>query len=125
MVSQFNSYHNFIDIKTKEAQTALANAIVKFVSPLVGDNRLLLVGSSFQKLKDNILRLGSCYRYDYLIKKVAARQNDDPTTGNVSFNLHINMIERYSDDNVKLAKKHASLTLGRLLFHSYANEYHY
>jgi hypothetical protein len=69
VVSQLNSYCNFIDIKTKEGQAALANAIDKFQSPLVGDNRLLLVGSSFQKLKDNILQLASCYRYDYLIKK--------------------------------------------------------
>jgi hypothetical protein len=59
MVSQLNSYRNFIDIKTKEGQAALANAIDKFVSPLVGDNCLLHVGSSFQKLKDNILQLGS------------------------------------------------------------------
>ncbi len=43
MVSQFNSYRNFIDIKTKEGQTALANAIDKFVSPLSRDNHLLLV----------------------------------------------------------------------------------
>jgi hypothetical protein len=55
MVSQLNSYCNFIDIKTKEDQAALANAIDKFQSPLVGDDRLSLVGSSFQKLKDNIL----------------------------------------------------------------------
>jgi hypothetical protein len=63
-------------------------------------------------MKDNILQLVSCYRYDYLIKKVAMRQNVDPRTGNVSFNLHINMIERYSDDNVGLAKKYTSLTWG-------------
>jgi hypothetical protein len=50
-----NSYRNFIDIKTKEDQMALANAIDKFVSPLVGDNHILRVGFSFQKLKDNIL----------------------------------------------------------------------
>jgi hypothetical protein len=55
MISQLNSYRNFIDIQTKEGQAALANAIDKFVSPLVGDNHLLLVSSSFQKLKDNIL----------------------------------------------------------------------
>ncbi len=112
MVSQLNSYCKIIDIKTKEGQAALANAIEKFGSPLVGDNRLLLVGSLFQKLKDNILQLGSYYRYDYLIKKVATRQTVDPTTFNVSVDLHMNMIERYLDDNVELAKKHASLTWG-------------
>jgi hypothetical protein len=55
MVSQLNSYRNFIDIQTKKGHAELANAIDKFVSPLVGDNCLLLVGSSFQKLKNNIL----------------------------------------------------------------------
>jgi hypothetical protein len=56
MVSQLNSYRNFIDIKTKEGQAALANAIDNFQSPLVGNNRLSIVGSSsFQELKDNIL----------------------------------------------------------------------
>ncbi len=96
---------------------ALANAIDKFVCPLVGDNHhLLLVGSSFQKLKDNICGLGSHYGYDYLIKKVATRQNVDPTTGNISFDLHINMTERYLDDNVELAKKHASLIWGDCSF---------
>jgi hypothetical protein len=55
MVSQLNTYRNFIDIETKEGQAALANAIDKFQSPLVGNDCLSLVGSSFQKLKDNIL----------------------------------------------------------------------
>ncbi|MGL6008733.1 MAG: hypothetical protein ACRC1D_04680 [Culicoidibacterales bacterium] len=107
-----NSYRNFINIKTKEGQAALANAIDKFTSPLVGDERLSLAGSSFQKLKDIILRLGSCYGYDYLIKKVSTRRTVDQMTGDVTFDLPINMIERYSDDNVELAQKHASYTWG-------------
>jgi arginine repressor len=60
MVSQLNSYRNFIDIKTKEGQALVANAIEKFTKPLVGDERLSLAGSSFQMLKDMILCLGSC-----------------------------------------------------------------
>ena len=112
MVSQLNSYRNFIDIKTKEGQALVANAIDKFTSPLVGDERLSLVGASFQKLKDMILRLGSRYGYDYLIKRVATRRTVDPATGDITFDQHINMIERYSDDNVELARKHANLTWG-------------
>ena len=90
----------------------MANAIDTFISPLVGDERLLLAGSSFQKLKDMILRLGSCYGYDYLIKRVATRRTVDPTTSDITFDQPINMIERYSDDNVELARKHANLTWG-------------
>ena len=61
MASQLNSYRNFIDIKTKEGQSLLANAIEKFTSPLAGDERIALIGPDFQKLKDNISRLGSLY----------------------------------------------------------------
>jgi hypothetical protein len=116
MVSQLNSFRNYIDIKTKEGQAFVANAIDKFTSPLVGDKRLSLVGSSFQKLKDMIIRLGSCYGYNYLIKRVATRRTVDPTTGDITFDQHINMIERYSNDNVELARKHANLTWGDCSF---------
>ena len=103
MVSQLNSYRNFIDIKTKEGQAALGYAVDKFISPLVGNELLLLVGSSFQKLKDMILQLGSHYSYNYLIKKVSTRRTVNPTTGDIKFDLPINMIELYSDDNIILA----------------------
>jgi hypothetical protein len=59
MASQLNSYRNFIDIKTKEGQALVSNAIYKYVSPLMGDDHISLSSTSFQKLKDNLLRLSS------------------------------------------------------------------
>ena len=61
MTSQLNSYRNFINIRNKEGQGLVSNAVDKFISPLVGDERVQLLGKDFQKLKDNLLRLGSRY----------------------------------------------------------------
>jgi hypothetical protein len=71
MASQLNGYRNFIDIRNKEGQVLVSNAVDKFISPLVGDKRIQLLGKDFQKLKDNLLRLGPCYHYDYFIKHCA------------------------------------------------------
>ncbi len=71
MASQKNGFHNFIDIQNKESQALVSNAVDKFISPLAGDERVQLLGKDFQKLKDNLLQLGSCYSYDYLIKHCA------------------------------------------------------
>jgi hypothetical protein len=71
MTSQLNCYRNFIDIRNKEGQALVSNAVDKFISPLVGDERIQLLGKDFQKLKDNLLRLGSRYGFDYLIKQCA------------------------------------------------------
>jgi hypothetical protein len=71
MASQLNSYRNFIDIKTKEGQALVSNAIDRFTSPLVGDDRIALIGPDFQKFKDNISRHCSLYGYDYLFKRCA------------------------------------------------------
>ena len=128
MASQLNSYRNFIDIKTKEGQSLLANAIEKFTSPLAGDERIALIGPDFQKLKDNISRLGSLYGYDYLFKRCASTRVDTPAIpedvaagiaavpASVSYTNPINMLERYTDGNVELAQKHASLIWGDRTF---------
>ena len=108
MASQLNSYRNFIDIKTKEGQALVSNAIDKYVSPLTGDDRISLSGTSFQKLKDNLLRNGSRFGFDYLIKVVNTVRTVD-AAGDVTYSDPINMLERYSDDNITLARKHASL----------------
>ena len=71
MASQLKGYRNFIDIRNKEGQVLVSNAVDKFISPLVGDERVQLLSKDFQKLKDNLLRLGSRYGYDYLIKHCA------------------------------------------------------
>jgi hypothetical protein len=114
-MSQLNSYRNFIDITTKEGQALVVNAIDKFTSPLTGDDRIALTGSHFQKLKDNILRLGSRFGYDGLFKRVTMVQTTD-ADGTVTYSNPINMLERYSDDNVELAQKHASFTWGDRTF---------
>jgi hypothetical protein len=111
MASQLNSYRNFIDITTKEGQALVSNAIDKYVSPLTGDDRISLSGTSFQKLKDNLLRLSSRFGYDYLIKVVNTVRIVD-AAGDIEYSVPINMLERYSDDNVTLARQHASLTWG-------------
>jgi len=89
----------------------VSNAIDKYVSPLTGDDRISLSGTSFQKLKDNLLRLSSRFGYDYLIKIVNTVHSIN-AAGDVTYSDPINMLERYSDDNVNLARKHASLTWG-------------
>jgi hypothetical protein len=62
-------------------------------------------------LKDNLLRLSSRFGYDYLIKIVNTVHSIN-AAGDVTYSDPINMLERYSDDNVNLARKHASLTWG-------------
>jgi hypothetical protein len=114
-MSQQNSYRNFIDITTKEGQALVANAIDKFTSPLTGDDLISLNGSHFQKVKDNIFRLGSRFGYDSLFKCVTTVQTTD-SDGNVTYSNPINMLERYSDDTVELAQKHASFNWGDSTF---------
>ncbi len=110
-MSQLNSYCNFIDIMTKEGQALVSNAINKFTSPLTGEDQILLNGTHFQKLKDNVLCLGSCFDSDGLFKRVTTVQNFDADCIVTNSNP-INMLERYSDENIKLAQKHASFTWG-------------
>jgi hypothetical protein len=74
LTSQLNHYHNCIYIWTKEGQALASNATDKFISPFLGVNRISLAGTSFQKLKDNILWLGACYGDDYLFKSCTTTQ---------------------------------------------------
>ena len=115
MASQLNSYHNFIDMRTKKGQALVSNAIDQYVSPLTGDNCVSLSGPNFQKLKETLLRLSSHFGYDYLIKVINTVRTVDET-GHVIYSAPINMLDRYSDDNVSLARKHASLTWGDCSF---------
>jgi hypothetical protein len=55
MSSDLNSYRNFINIQNKEGQSLVSNAIDKFISPLAGDECILLLGKDLQQLKDNLL----------------------------------------------------------------------
>jgi hypothetical protein len=124
MTSQLNGYRNFIDIRNKEGQALVSNAVDKFISPLVGDERVQFLGKYFQKLKDNLLRLGSRYGFDYLIKQcatvrtvipeivedLAAVPQIDGVPDEILYTENINMLEHYSDENFVLACKHASLT---------------
>jgi hypothetical protein len=134
MTSQLNSYRNFINIRNKEGQALVSNAVDKFIGPLVGDERVQLLGKDFQKLKDNLLRLGSRYGYDYLIKHcatvwtvipeiVADDTVNPPIVGvpeEIRYTASINMLKHYSEKNIVLARKHAALTWGdRLLMLDY------
>ncbi len=89
----------------------VSNVIDKYVSPLTGNDRISLSGMSFQKLKENLLRLSSRFGYDYLIK-VANTVCIVDAAGDVTYSDPINILEKYSDDTVSLAQKHASLTWG-------------
>jgi hypothetical protein len=128
MASQLNIYCNLIDIQTKEGQALVSNVIDKFTSPLLFQDRISLIGTNFQKLKDNIYRLGFCFGYDYLYKHCATVIMFIPE---VIADLHngivgvpkqlyyanpINMLEKYSDGNIELSQKHASLTWGDCSF---------
>jgi hypothetical protein len=130
MASQLSGYCNFIDIRNKEGQSLVSNAVNKFISPLAGDDHVQLLGKDFQKLKDNLLQLGSCYGYNYLIKHcamvwtvipeiVADPAAVSPVAGILEeffFNSSINMLKHYSDKNMELACKHAALTWGECSF---------
>jgi hypothetical protein len=105
-------------------------AVDKFISPLVGDECIQLLGKDFQKLKDNLLQLGLHYGYDYLIKHCATVWTvipeivaDDtvvpPIAGipeEICYTESINILEYYLDENIALACKHALLTWGNGLF---------
>jgi len=124
MASQLNGYRNFIDIRKKEGQALVSNAVDKFISPLVGDEHVQLLGKDFQKLKDNLLRLGSRYGYGDLIERCAIVRTvipeivDDPNAippvigvpEEIHYTNSINILEHYSDENIVLACKHALLT---------------
>jgi hypothetical protein len=126
MASQLNGYRNFIDIRNKEGQALVSNAVDKFIIPLVGDERVQLLGKDFQKLKDNLLPLGSQYGYDYLIKHCATDRTvipeivaDDtvvpPIAGvpeEICYTKNISILEHYSDENIVLGHKLALLTWG-------------
>jgi hypothetical protein len=97
---------------------------MQLTSPLLGQDRISLIGTNFQKLKDNIYWLGSCFGYDYLFKRcgtvkvVIPEFIADLCNGIVGapeqhyYMNPINMLEKYSDGNIELAQKHASLTWG-------------
>jgi len=126
MTSQLNSYRNFIDIRNKEGQALVSNTVDKFISPLAGDERIQLLGEDFQKVKDNLLRLGPHYGYNNLIKQcktvrtvipeivedlTVVPQIDD-VLEEILYTENINMLEHYSDEKIVLARKHTSLTWG-------------
>jgi hypothetical protein len=102
----------------------VSNVIDKFTCPLIGDDRISLIGPDFQKLKDNIDHLGSCYGYNYIFKRCATLRINTPAIiadqangilavpASVSYAAPINMLERYSNGNIELAQKHASLIWG-------------
>jgi hypothetical protein len=130
MASQLNSYRNFINIGNKEGKTLVANAIDKFISPLIDDERISLVAKDYQKLKDNVNRLGSHYGYNHLFKHCATTKivipeiiadatATPPIAGvpeSITYSGDINLLETYSDENVELTIKHASLTWGDCSF---------
>jgi hypothetical protein len=126
MASQLNGYRNFIDIKTKKGQSLASNAVDKFISPLIGDEHIQLISKDFQKLKNNLLQSRSRYGYDYLIKHCATIWTVIPeivadtaavppvirVPEEIVYSNIMNMLEHYSDENIVLACKHASLIWG-------------
>ena len=83
-MSQLNSYRNFIDIRTIEGQALVSNAINKFTSLLMGEDQISLIGTNFQKLKNNIFCIGSHFGKDYLFKCITTVQNVDAAS-NVNY----------------------------------------
>jgi hypothetical protein len=111
--------------KTKKVKHWVFNAVGKFISPLVGDERVQLLGKDLQKLNDNLLQLRSRYGYDHLIKRCAMVRTvipeivDDPAAvppvvgvpEEINYTNSINILEHCSDEHIVLARKHASLTI--------------
>jgi hypothetical protein len=81
-------------------------------------------------LKDNLLQLGLHYGFDYLIKQcttvrtvipeivenLVAVPQIDGVPEEILYTENINMLKHYSDENIVLAHKHASLTWGDCSF---------
>jgi hypothetical protein len=47
MASRLNGYCNFVGIQNKEGQALVSNAVDKFISPLIGDEGIQLLGKDF------------------------------------------------------------------------------
>jgi hypothetical protein len=64
-----------------------------------------LPARAFKKLKDNLLRISSLIKVVHTVRTVDA-------AGDATYSNPINMLERYLDDNVNLARIYALYTWG-------------
>jgi hypothetical protein len=138
MALLLNPYQRYIDLKSAEGLKLYNGALHGFESPLVDGQKINLVNQDFQKLNDQMNRLGLQFGYDYVFKRVpktrmvipaipaVATIAADPTATppvlavsavaavpeQIIFVLHYNMLETYSADNLNVALRNASITWG-------------
>jgi hypothetical protein len=80
MALTLNPFRRYIDLKTSEAEglNTFNSALHCFDSPLAESTKINLVPQDFQKLSDQLNRLGSQYGYDHLFKRAATTRTIVP-----------------------------------------------
>ena len=144
MALTLNPFWRYIDLKTSEGLKTFNSTLHGFDSLLPESAKINLVPQDFQKLSDQLNRLGSHYGYDHLFKRAATTRTIVPAIPAVAavaviaadltvvppilavravaaipaipevafYGGFCNMIKNYSSDNLKIAVKNASVTLG-------------
>jgi hypothetical protein len=74
MALTLNPFLRYIDLKTSKGLKTFNSAIHGFDSPLAESAKIGLVPQDFQKLSNQLNRLGSQYGYDHLFKQAATTQ---------------------------------------------------
>jgi hypothetical protein len=70
MALLLNAYRRYMDLKSAEGLKLYNNALHGFESPLAEDQKINLVNRDFQKLNDQMNRLGLQFGYNYIFKRV-------------------------------------------------------
>ena len=78
MALTLNPFQRYIDLKTSEGLNTFNSALHGIDSPLAESAKINLVPQDFQKLSNQLNRLGSQYGYGYLFKQAATTRTIVP-----------------------------------------------
>ena len=70
MALALNAYQRYFDLRSTEGSKLYNNALHGFESLLVEGQKINLVNQDFQKMNDQMNRLGAQFGYDHLFKHV-------------------------------------------------------
>ena len=138
MALVLNAYQRYIDLKSVEGLKLYNGTLHGFESPLAEGQKNNLVNQDFQKLNDQMNHLGLQFGYNYVFKRVpktrmvvpvipavaaiAANPTATPPVlavpvvaavpEQIIFDLHYNMLETYSAENLNMALLNALITWG-------------
>lgn len=89
----------------------------KFVNPLEADERISLSTKDARRFITEIERVSRRFGYDFMLSNVPALRiaTPGPNPGDpvvITYGGHINLLEHFSSENVRTARKFASLTWG-------------